>query len=299
MHILITGASGMVGTSLTKLLVENGHKVSTLSRSSEAIVSASTYQWNIETEYINPLAFENIDGIIHLAGAGIADKRWSKKRKKEILDSRTKSTRLLAKYIEKSDKKPLFFISASAIGYYGAHRGNELLHENSPAGNDFLAEVCTAWEQEALKISAFGVRVCCLRIGIVLSKHGGALAKLAMPVNYFAGAYLGNGRQWVSWIHVADLCRLFMKAAEDTQMQGIYNAVAPHPAAHKSMVDSLAKTLKRPVWPMYVPPFILRLLLGEMAAALVGSVNVSSHKAQAQGFVFTHTHIENAIQSLY
>lgn len=263
-NILITGGSGLVGQRITELLEKKGYEMAWLSRSRQG---RKSFLWDVENKEIDPQAIEWADAIIHLAGAGVAEKRWTPERKKLILDSRTHSTQLLFSAIEKAEKKPSTFISASAVGYYGFNTGTTLVDEGSKAGSDFLAEVVIAWEHEVKKIEALHLRTVLLRIGIVLDAEGGALGEMLKPP---VAAPLGSGDQWMSWIHIEDLANMFVFALEKTTLQGVYNAVGPNPATNQQLTKEAAAAKGKPYVGIGVPGFALKLVLGEMAAMVLG-----------------------------
>jgi uncharacterized protein len=296
-NILITGASGLVGTRLTELLLKKGYSVAHLSRSRKE-GQVKSFVWNVDQFVIEPEALKDVDAIIHLAGAGVVDKRWSRNRKKEILESRTKSSALLYKEL-KSMQYPLgSFISASAIGYYGFEDNENLLTEQSAPGSDFLAEVTKKWEEEVDQINSLGVRVVKLRIGIVLSEKGGALKEMAKPIKLFVGSPLGTGQQYVSWIHLDDLCAMFIKAVEDNQLKGTYNATGPYAVTNREMTKAIAKVLDKPLFMPAIPAFVLKLMMGKMADIFLGGNKVSSEKIQRTGFKFQFTNLEDALKNL-
>ena len=297
-RILITGASGLIGTRLTELLLKQGYEVVHVGRSKRP-GRITTYSWNVKKGTMDRRAMDSVDAIIHLAGAGIADKRWTTARKKEILDSRVQSVGLLYEVLKKGNHQVKSFVSASAIGYYGFGDDDEVFTEASPAGVDFLAQVTKQWEEASEKIDLSGIRVVKLRIGIVLSEEGGVLKSMARPIKLGLGAGLGNGRQYLSWIHLDDLCGIVIKAANDTSMRGVYNAVAPRPVTNFQMTRAIAKTLKKPLWLPAVPGFVLRLVLGEMAELVSRGSKVSPEKVQKAGFAFQFTELESALSDLF
>ncbi len=297
-NILITGASGLVGTRLTELLLNKGYSVSHLGRSKkEGLVK--TFVWDINHSIIESGALNSIHTIIHLAGAGVADKRWTKERKQEILESRTKSSALLYNELKNSQHSVTSFISASAIGYYGFEDNKNLLTELSDPGNDFLAQVTKEWEQEVDKISSLGIRVVKLRIGIVLSEKGGALKQMALPIKLFAGSPLGTGQQPLSWIHLDDLCAMFIKAVDDDQLKGAYNATGLYAVTNQEMTKAIAKVLNKPLFLPAVPAFALKIMLGEMADIVLNGSKVSSEKIQHAGFKFQFANLEDALNDLF
>jgi hypothetical protein len=296
-HVLITGASGLIGSRLTELLLHRGHQVSHLSRKASA-GNVRTFEWNISNGQIDVKAFDDVDCIVHLAGAGISDKRWNEDRKKEILESRTLSSRLLCKTLASQPNKVQSFIAASAIGYYGFTKGYELYSERSEAGHDFLAKVVAAWEAEVDKITSLKIRLAKIRIGIVLSSKGGALYEMAKPVKWFIGSPLGSGRQYLSWILIDDLCGLFIKAIEDENMHGAYNGVAPNPVTNREFTQALSKVLNRPLWAPAVPAPVLKMVLGEMADMILNGNNVSAEKVKEAGYTFQYPLLQNALMNL-
>jgi uncharacterized protein len=292
-RILITGGSGLVGQQITELLKKKGYEVAWLSRSAQG---EKTFLWNVEKGQIDPEAMEWADAVIHLAGAGVAEKRWTTERKKLILESRTAGTKLLFTAIESSKKKPNAFISASAVGYYGFDTGTALLDESSASGSDFLAQVVIAWENEVRKMESLHVRTVMLRIGIVLDAEGGALGEMLKPP---VAAPLGSGDQWMSWIHVEDLARMFVFALEKTTLQGVFNAVAPNPATNQQLTKEAAMAKRKPYVGIGVPGFALKLVLGEMAAMVLGGNRVSGQKIQKAGFEFEFPELKSALRDIF
>jgi len=294
---LITGASGLIGKRLTELLLQKGHQVSHLGRKkSNGLVPS--YVWDVKGGTIDINALKGIDTIIHLAGAGIADKPWTKERKREILESRTQSTQLLHKTLQQNPNSVKAFISASAIGYYGFEASDKTFTENSEAGIDFLASVTRQWEEEVEKLKTLSLRVAKIRIGIVLSTEGGALKPMLLPIKYFVGSPLGSGKQWMSWIHMDDLCAMFIHIAENEKLDGVYNATSPTASTNAEFTKAVAAVLKRPIWLPNVPEFVLTILLGEMASLITQGSKVSSKKIQESGFVFQYPTLEGALENL-
>jgi uncharacterized protein len=295
--ILITGASGLVGTQLSQLLLQKGYEVVQLGRSKKS-GNIPSFVWNVEKQEIDSKALEGVDTIVHLAGAGIADKRWNEARKKEILESRTHSTRLLFNTLKQTPHQVKNFISASAIGYYGFEETNDVFTEESNAGKDYLADVTKQWESEADQMTTLGIRLVKIRIGIVLSEKGGALAEMAKPVQWGVGSPLGSGKQYLSWIHIDDLCALFAKAIEDTQWQGAYNGVGKTWATNTELTKVIAKVLHRPLLLPAVPAFVLKIILGEMASLVLTGSKVSNVKVERTGFTYAYTDLEKAVANL-
>ena len=297
--ILITGGSGLIGTALSQLLSDKGYRVIILSRKADR---AGFAQWDPYKEIIDAKAFQEADFIIHLAGAGVADKRWTAARKKEIIDSRTRSSALLVKALQEIPNKVQAVVSSSAIGWYGPDPSIPNPHpfeENDPPDADFLGETCRLWEESIAPVAAMGKRLIIIRTGIVLSRKGGALAEFKKPVRLGVAAILGSGRQMVSWIHIEDLCRLFLQAIEQKEWSGIYNGVGPGPVDNRTLTLELARRLKgRYFVPIYVPAFLLKILLGEMSIEVLKSTTVSAKKNREAGFQFIYPSIGPALENL-
>ena len=293
--VIIAGGTGLVGGRLTQLLQDKGYLVNILCRNPK---TANEYKWNLNENDIDEKVFVDASAIIHLAGAGVADKRWTKERKKEIIDSRTKSTQLLYNYLSKGNHSVQSFISASAVGFYG-DRGDELLTEDTSNGTGFLAEVCQYWENEAEKFTSLNIAVSKIRIGIVLSKNGGALPKLDFPIKFGIGAYISDGKQYVPWIHIDDLCNIFIHLLEHTNLHSTYNACAPDIKTNKEMSAEIARVLHRPFIPFPAPAFILKAVMGEMADMLLMSTNCSAQKIMETGFIFQYPTLKAALENIY
>lgn len=296
-NILITGASGLIGERLTQMLVSRNHRVSHLGRSKKA-GNVPSFVWDITKGHLDENALTNVDAVIHLAGASVGEKRWTPNRKKEILESRTQSTKLLFKALSERKHNVKTFASASAIGFYGFDNDGVMISEQYPAGKDFLASVTRQWEEEVDKLNGLGLRTVKLRIGIVLSEKGGALKQMATPVKLFVGSPLGSGDQYVSWIHLDDVCNMFVKAVEDQSMNGAYNAVAPNPVTNRELTKAIASALNKPMMLPPVPAFALKIILGEMADIVVTGSKVSPEKMLKAGFEFRFTRVEDAVRDL-
>lgn len=293
MHILITGGTGLIGKALTEKLKSEGHTVAILSR------SGGDFIWDVRDHFMDPLALQNVDAIVHLAGAGIADKRWSFARKKEIIGSRVKSARLLEDTLASNQHQVKTVVSASGIGYYGADTGESICTETSETGLDFVAVCTQAWEKSMDSFMAQGLRVVKLRIGLVMSSQGGIFRVLARPVYWFIGAILGTGKQWQSWIHIDDLVEIFHQSLINSSAAGVYNVVAPQPIRHREMIKLIANRLKRPLIFPAIPSWFLKVLLGELANLVTGGNFVSSEKIQKElRFTFKYTSFAEAIKKL-
>lgn len=306
--VLITGGTGMIGKALTNALVERNYKVIILSRGSVSHQPAmpannvSYAKWNVEDQTIDINAFQKADYIIHLAGTGIADKRWTEKRKREIADSRVESAELLVKTCRENSNNLKAIVSASAIGWYGADPvipNPNPFREDDPADDSFLGNTCKEWENSTEPFVQLGKRVVRLRTGIVLSSEGGALEEFKKPLKFGIAAILSNGRQVCSWIHIDDLVRLYINAIEDDNMRGAYNAVAPKPVSNKELVIQLAREKRGNFFiPVHVPAFVLKTMLGEMSIEVLKSATVSCDKIHYSGFTFLYPTIEAALKNL-
>lgn len=296
-RILITGGTGLIGSRITALLEAKGYTVAVLSRNPNFVRKIPAYHWDPNAQVIDPACLEDTVGIIHLAGAGIADKRWTEQRKAEILHSRTRSTALLYKLLSENAHSVTSIVCASAIGYYG-NDGEELKTEESPSGTDFLSEVTLAWENAIDTLNTLNLRLVKIRIGIVLSMDGGALQKIALPIQWWAGAPLGSGKQYMSWIHIDDLCALFIFALRNTQLEGVYNGVSPQPLTNEVITREVAKAMNKPLFLPHVPAFVLKGLLGEMAMLVLGGARISADKTLKTGFRFKFPEISEALYNL-
>jgi uncharacterized protein len=296
--ILIAGGTGLIGSHLSRLLKNNGYEVAHLSRHANPTAEFPTFAWQPETGVFDKKAFEGADAVINLAGAGIADKRWSKTRKREIIESRTSSNALIANYLRSEKHTIQTYISASAIGFYG-NRRDELLDETAAAGTGFLAESTSAWEKSIAEVAATNVRTVVFRIGVVLAPEGGALQKMLIPFIFRLGVYFGNGRQWTSWIHRTDLCNLFIYALENAPMKGTFNAVAPTPLSNFDLTKAIAIAKGGGYLIMPTPAFVLRLAMGEMADVVLSSTRVSAQKIINQGFTFSFPEAVGALKDLF
>jgi uncharacterized protein len=301
--ILITGGTGMVGKALVKKLVGKKYKVIILTRSLQNLSNTENVQyalWDVKAGTIDTLAIQSADAIIHLAGAGVMDKKWDDAYKKEIEESRTLSSRLLISTMHNTPNTIKTIVSASAIGWYGADKKeNYYFTEKEPADDAYLGEVCKKWEQSVEVAQGLGVRVCKLRIGIVLSKNGGAYKEFRAPMKFGVASVLGNGKQMVSWIHIDDLCNQFIFALENEKMNGSYNAVATNPVNNALLTHTIAKAVIGKFYlPLYVPTFMLKLILGSRSIEILKSTTVSNKKIIESGFTFLYPTVEDAVKEI-
>ena len=296
--VLITGGTGLVGRHLCKRLKEKGYDVVILSRTKKQEVEIPTYTWDLDKKEIQKEAIDTADYIIHLASANIGDKRWTVKRKQVIIDSRVKTGQLIFSKIKERNKNLKAFISASAIGFYGTITSDKIFTETDSPANDFLGDTCRQWEQMTDRFKDLGIRTVKIRTGVVLTKQSGALSKMTTPVKMGIGSAIGSGGQYLSWIHIDDLCDIYIKAIEDTQMVGAYNAVAPDHKTNKEFTRTLVRVLKKPFWFPNVPAITMKLMFGEMSEILLKGSRVSADKIRTTGYNFLFSDLENALTDL-
>jgi uncharacterized protein (TIGR01777 family) len=301
--VLITGGTGMVGQALTNYFIDRGDEVIVLTRGERTASrpQLSYAQWDIEKQTIDAIALQKADVIVHLAGESVATKRWTPKRKQEIIDSRVQSGALLVKALQENKHKVKTVIAASAIGWYGPDTKESLQNgfkESDPFDDSYLGTTCKLWEESVHPIKAMGIRLVQLRIGIVLNKRGGALVEFIKLAKFGIATILGPGTQMVSWIHQQDLCKMIGFAADNAAVEGVYNAVAPVPVSNREMVIAIASKMNKYYLKMPVPVFALQIMLGEMSIEVLKSANVSSRKIQAAGFEFDYGQIDPALHQL-
>ena len=293
MNILLTGGSGLIGSELAKNLIEKGHQVRILTR--EKNVEHPFYHW--DKNKIDEKVFDNLDGIIHLAGCLIA-KRWTKRYKEEILSSRVDTANLLFEYVNKLDVNLKFFISASGSAYYGQITSDKIFKESDEPNTDFLAKVCVAWEDAAYQFEEIGARVVCLRTALVLAKNGEGFKLLKKPIQLGVGANLGDGKQWMPWIHIEDLLQIYAQAVENENIKGSFNASAPENSDHSTFNRTLAKKLNKPFFLPNIPGFVMRLTLGEMSDLVLKGSRIDANKIEETGFTFQFPTLEKAFNDL-
>ncbi|HTJ11597.1 MAG TPA: TIGR01777 family oxidoreductase [Dinghuibacter sp.] len=305
--VAISGGTGLIGKALTGLLRQRGHRVVVLTRKPPRGITAFgssdadlTYAlWNVRKGEFPSAILSETDYIVHLAGANVAKGRWTKRRKQEIVRSRTVSGALIVEALRAGPCRVKGVISASATGWYGPDTGGKPFKESDPPADDFLGGTCTAWEDAISPVTTLGKRLVILRTGIVLSREGGALPAFLSSLRLGVAAILGDGKQVISWIHIADLCRLYVQAIEDPGMTGVYNAVAPAPVSNKTLVLALAERLRGRFYvPVHVPSWILRLGMGEMSVEVLKSCTADVSKAKATGFQFAYPTVGAAVADL-
>jgi uncharacterized protein len=296
MKILVTGAAGLVGSALVPYLTSKGHEVARLVRS-QPKPGTTEIEWNPERGVTDPARLEGFDAVVHLAGEPISAERWTDEKKRRIRESRVRGTRVLAEALAQLAQPPRTLVSASAVGFYGS-RGDEVLNEQSASGDDFLAEVCREWELATRPAAERGIRVATLRFGVILSREGGALAKMLTPFKLGVGGRVGSGRQYISWITMDDTVGAIYHALTNEEVHGPVNVVAPHPVTNQEFTKTLGKVLSRPTL-LPAPVFALRLIFGEMAdALLLSSMRVEPQRLKETGYTFQHPELESALRQV-
>ena len=296
--VLITGGRGLIGSQLTKCMQSNGHEVVHLSRNPTGDEEVPTFHWDPMNSNMDVNALDGIHTIIHLAGAPIMDDKWSEDRKRIILDSRIKSADLLHHECIRNNVRLKHFISASAIGWYPLILSENVYDESSPPGNGFLADVCKQWETSADQFKDVASHVAKVRIGLVLTKSDGALSQIARPIRFYLGAGLGTGTQFMSWIHLTDVSRVFCHIMEN-DLNGIYNAVGPEATSNQEFMQTIADIIDRPILLPNIPAFIIKIMFGQAAEIVLRGVPLSSTKIEATGFQFDYPTLTSALFNIY
>ena len=303
--VLITGGTGLIGQALTKELLSKGYEVIILTRNpnkeKQTAGQVSYVGWNLAAQTIDEKAIQKADYIVHLAGANVAGGRWTEKRKKEIVESRTKSGQLLVKALKQIPNKIKTVVSASAIGFYGPDPiipNPKPFVETDPSDNSFLGRTCVQWESAIDPVIESGKRLVKFRTGIVLSNDSGAYAEFKKPLKFGIASVLGSGKQIISWIHINDIAGLYLYAIENEKIEGVYNAVAPQPVSNKKLIETMAREKAGFSVTAHVPEFVLKTMLGEMSIEVLKSATVSNKKTEAAGYVFMFPGIEAAVRNL-
>ena len=296
--VLITGGTGLIGRHLTSLLLRNGYNVSVLSRNEIPDDKVRFFRWDPEKQTIDSHAVDYVDYIVHLAGANLGEKRWTSARKKEIIKSRTDSAKLLYGVIKDKGIRLKAFISASGISCYGTETSEKIFTEDDPPGNDFLSDVCRQWEEAASLFEASGVRTVKIRTAVVLEKTDSALAQLMGPAKFGFLVQTGSGDQYMPWIHIDDLCEVYLKMIKDHTMSGVFNAAAPDFVNHRNFMKTLSDVMKKPVFPVPAPAFALKAVFGEMSGIILKGSRVSSEKLISAGYKFRFEHLDDALRDI-
>lgn len=297
--IVIAGGSGLVGTRLSEILSKKGYKVAHLSRRVSGNETYPTFKWDLDKQSIDDNALADADYIVNLAGASIVGKHWTEKQKQLIINSRTQANATIRQALASGNHTIKAYLATAAIGFYG-DRGDELMREDSPAGSTgFLPESCIAWEKSIAEVAQTGIRTIAVRIGIVLSTRDGALPKMMLSTYARIGSYFGDGSMYYSWIHIDDLCRIFLYAIENEDLQGTFNGVAPSPVTNKELIASIGKAQNKKLLMIPTPTAAIRLGMGEMADTILSSTKVSSEKIEKAGFRFEHPEIVPALKHLF
>lgn len=294
MRVLVTGGTGFIGQALCPLLLQQGHQVVLWTRQLKPKLPQGV------KEYVNQLQElekDSIEAVINLAGAGIADKRWSEERKKLLVNSRVETTQQLVKWMITQDSPPQVLVSASAVGYYG-EQGDRIITEDTPPAPGFTHDLCAAWEAAALQAEQQGIRVCLVRTGVVLDQGGGSLAKMLPAFKLGLGGPLGSGQHWFPWIHREDMARIYLWLLENKQEQGVFNASAPHPVSNKEFTQALGKAIKRPAF-MPMPAPVLKLMFGEMGELLLASDRMQPQRLEEAGFEFRYPQVDQALKKIF
>jgi uncharacterized protein len=296
--VLITGGSGLIGRYLTSLLLAGGYKVSHLSRQTNDLGKVRVYRWDPAKEYLDPQAFVGIDYLVHLSGANLGEKRWTASRKEEIRCSRIDAANLLFRTVSENNHKLKAFITASATGYYGSATSDKIFIEEDLPGEDFLGKTCRLWEEGADHFAEMGIRTVKIRSAVVLEKSDSVLSRLMKPARFGLVIRLGDGRQFFPWIHITDLCNIYMKAIMDESLHGAYNAVAPENADHNEFVRRMAGVMHRPVFLPMVPAWVVKAVLGEMSDIVLKGSRISADRIIKAGYTFCFDNLEAALTNI-
>ncbi len=294
--ILITGGSGMLAEYFSdKYIADYNFRFLT-----RKVKRQNDFLWDINRQYIDPKAFEGVDVVLHLAGSPLTDKRWTENRKQLILSSRVDSTDLLLSEVKRQNITLEAFISASAVGFYGSSTTENIYTETDEKGNDFLSDICVQWEKSAkeFEITSHAKRVAIARIGIILAPDAGALNEIKKPFKFRLGSSIGDGEQYVPWIHISDMCRILNFMVTNPSINGVYNSVAPQHTNYQNFSTLIGRTMKRPIWLPNIPSFILRIVLGEMSTIIVNGSRVSAGKLVDNGFKFEFKDLNGALKNL-
>lgn len=298
--ILITGGSGMIGRRLSRMLMKKGYTVIWLSREKHIKANIPRYKWNLLTGEVDKEALEEADVIIHLAGVSIAESKWTEGRKRMIVGSRVRSAHILLDKLKEMDIKLDAFISASAVGFYGASTTDKVCTEEDKYDkNDFLSVTCNDWEEQANQFTTdLGIRSVSIRTGVVLSENSELIKKAVLSTKLWLAAPLGKGSQYLSWVHIDDLCRIYIRAIEDETMKGVYNAVAPQYTTNAQFMKGIAQVLRKPMFMPRIPEFVFRWFMGESAQMILGGSRISSKKIMKTGFKFKYKRLEDALTAI-
>lgn len=294
--ILIAGGTGLIGNQLIPMLRAEGWTIRLLTRNPKG---SEQFHWDPQSDKIDSAALQGVQAVINLAGAGIADKRWTSQRKKELIESRVKAADLLWQHFSQLPTRPEVYLSASAVGFYGNSGDVWMSEADEPVEEAFMVDCCRQWEAAAGRFEQLGIRTVKFRIGVVLAKEGGALAEIIKPIRFGLGAYFGDGKAWWPWIHRDDVCGAFLWALEQKKATGVYNLVSPNPVQGKALVTETAKTMKKKVLLASAPSFVLKLMLGEMSAVILNSNRVSADKLLKSGFAFQYPELEPALRHIF
>lgn len=308
-RVLLTGGTGLIGQRLSRILEDRGYEVAILSRKhrsglqenglQENGITTRLHYWNPDRQEIDEEIVNSCDFIIHLAGADIGGKRWTGRRKHLIQESRVGPADLIYRKLDFRNCRLKAFISSSAVGYYGARTTGDIFRESDPPAPDFLGETCRKWEQAADRFSGAGIRTARIRTGVVLANNGGALKRMYWLFRLGLGSAIGSGKQYMPWIHIDDLCQIYILAMEQEEIHGAYNAAAPEHVTNRTFSKELARVLRKPFWFPRIPAFMMRLLFGEMSVILLTGSRISSEKIIEAGHVFLYPRLLDAFREIY